>query len=426
MAEYHSSYENIVKGIGRDLLVEDINPLVQFVADQSGLAMLKLMGGVVPNAKLGSGFKSQPSIIRTKPLKSIEAKWIKQGVPLKDMVINGALTVETALVVTAGTYPRASVGSLYEIIHPSSGARLELIWLRTENGANTVGVERNIGGTANAVIPDASILRRRSHIVADYSSRQKVHDIDPTTVTNFSESIRVDWDITLKGAAVEEYGELNNPEVIKRRKLYEFSKYMNFDSLFGKKDNFLNAAGDRVQTMDGLTELIVTHLYQSGATAGFPTGHGGAITETKYRNTFLRKLTRFMPEDQNDMLVLIGGLMEEAIDKWFGDRISNVKQDELILGWNVSTIMVNGKRFHHVFDASVDGVDPGMAIAFPRDAVTYRPTVNNGINLDKKHYEVRSMVTGGTKVGGFYMVDFTIELGWEQGCGVMSGVTSYS
>jgi len=426
MAEYHSSYENIVKTIGRDLLVEDINPAVQFVADQSGLGMLKLLGGIVPNAKVGTGFKTQPPMIRTRNLKSIEAKWIKQAVPERDMVLDGAHTTETTLAITTATYPRAAVGGTYDLIHPSTGVIQETVYLKTEAGSDNITVQRNVGGTTNAVLAASSILKNRSHIVSDYSTRQKVHDIDPTTETNNSETIRVDWDITLKGLAVEEYGDLNNPETIKRRKLYEFSKHINFDALFGVKDSFLDADNNRIQTMNGLTKMITTHLYQSGATSGFPTGHGAALTETKYRNTFLRKLTRFMPEDQNDMLILIGGLMEEAIDTWFAARITNVKQDELILGWNVATIMVNGKRFHHIFDASVDGYDPGMAIAFPKDAVTYRPTVNNGINLDKKHYEVRSMTQGGTKLGGFFMVDFTLELGWEQGCGVMSGVTSYS
>jgi len=427
MASYNV-YKDLAQEIASTLIVEDINEMVQFLADKAGLAMLRLMGGTIPSGKPGVGFKTQEPMIKKRAISSYQPKWITQAVADKDCVVNGAISdaVTTTIAVTAGTYANGAENGIYQVEHPTTGALLETIYLKELAGTPNFTVVRNIGSTSNASIPDASILRRRSHSVSDYSSTQKIHDIDPTVVSNLSESIRVDWEITLKAAAMREYGDLNDPTVIKRRKLYEFSKYLNHALLFGKGGTTTDKDGKRVQFMKGLTSLMTTHIYGANSATGFTEGHGGDLTFNEYRNTFLRTITRYLPDDTTDVIVLHGSMLEQAIDYWFEQKISNVSQDESVLGWTVTKIKVNGKTFHHLYDATVDEQDAGMAIVFPKDSVTYLYTSHNGINLDMKHYETKPMNQGGTKVGGFYLVDCSVELGWEQGTGYMSGVTSYS
>ncbi len=426
MADYNA-YSDLAQRIAGGLIVTDINELVQFVADKSSLRMLQLIGGVVPSGQPGVGFKTRAPLIKKRGIYGYEHKWIKQAVAEKDVVMNGAKTTETALILTSATYPRVSEGGIYQAEHPDTGAFLEVLQVYEDTGSSyTVNVRRNLGSTSNASLPDGTILRRRSHVVSDRSTAQKIHDIDPTTSSNLTETIRIDWEQTWKGEAQKEYGSLNSPEVIKRRKLYEFAKYMNWAMLYGKGGTTTDKNGKRVQFMTGLTGLMTSNLYSATSPSGYTTGHGGELTLDKYRNICLRRIARLLPDDVNDVVVLHGDLLERAMDFWFEEKISNFKQTETFLGWELTTIKVAGKNFHHMYDAIVDEQDTGSAIIFPINALTYCYTDNNGINLDVKHYEIDFKSQGITSNGGFFLCDITLEIGWEQGMGYMSGVTAYA
>lgn len=429
MAEY-TAYKDLAQEIAGGLIVEDVSDLVQFVADKSGLTMLQLIGGTVPSGVPGQGFKTRTPMIRKKGITGYQHKWIKQTVEVGDLVLNGAKTTETALVISNATYPRATEGGIYQAEHPTTGAFLEIIQIYQDTGASyTVNVRRNIGGTANAVLPDATILRKRGVTVSDRSGAVKILDIDPSTSYNLTETIRIDWEQTLKGEAQKEYGNLNSIETIKRRKLYEFSKNMNWSILYGKGGTgnvTTDKSGKRVQFMYGLTNLITSNIYGASSVIGYSAAHGGELTLDKYRNIFLRRIARYLPTDVNDVIVLHGDLLERALDFWYEGKIGQLGQDSDYLGWNCKVIKVAGKRFLHMYDSTVDEQDSGSAVVFPVGSVAYCYTESNGINLDVKHYEIDYMKQGITSKGGFYLADITIEIGWEQGMATMTGVTQYA
>jgi hypothetical protein len=431
MADY-SAYRDLAQEIAGGLIVTSINELVQFTAEAAGLTMLQLLGGTVPSGVPGKGFKSRPSLIKKKSIASYQHNWIKQPPDELDLVQNGAKTVETAIVFSAGTYARGAEGGIYQVEHPTTGAFLEIVQLYEDTGAaSTFNVRRNIGGTANAVLPDAAIWRRRDHVVSDRSSQQKVHDIDPTTDNNLTQTIRVDWELSWKGQAMKEYGSLNNPETIKRRKLFAFSKMMNWAFIYGKGGTTTDKNGKRIQFMTGIWDKIVSNVYAplTANCTGYTAGHGGTLTLEKYRNVFLRRLTRFLPEDVTDVLVLHGDLLERALDFWLEEKIAQkgVDQGTDYLGWECKTIKVGKVRFRHLFDSTIDEGDTGSCTVFPTSALTHCYTNHNGINLDMKHYEIQFQQGQGiTSRGGFYLWDGTLEIGWEQGMGKMSGMTDYA
>ena len=426
MSTDFNAYRDLAQEISGGLIITDINEMVQFVADKSSLRMLQLLGGTIPSGVPGVGFKTRQPLIAKKAIANYEHKWIKQAVQEEDLTINGALTVETTFALTAGTYTRAVENGVYQIEHPTTGEFLEVVLVHTLSGTPNVAVRRNIGGTTNAVIPTGSILRRRGLSVSDRSSQTGILDTAPTTSSNLSETIRVDWEITWKGQAQKEYGNLNDPEVMKRRKLYQFAKDMNWKMLYGKGGTSTDKNGKRVQFMTGLTNLLTSNLYGKSSVTGYSQAHGGELTLEKYRNVFLRRIARLTPDDVNDIIVLHGDLIDRAMDFWYGEKVGHLGQEGTYLGWDCKTINVGGKRFIHMYDAMVDENDTGSAIVFPASSLKYCYTASNTINLDAKHYEIDFQQQGITSKGGFYLADITLEIGWEQGMGYMTGMEQYS
>jgi len=146
----------------------------------------------------------------------------------------------------------------------------------------------------------------------------------------FETSYQVDREIMI--------AELNGEPELKRlqaRKAIEHLKDIEYQLILGKKDARVyegaraDSAGKYIYTTGG--------LYFMGLTADDISGIGGNITETAFRS-FLRQGFRHGP---NEKLMLMGGLLTEAVDVWSMGRLQT-KEDTTKTGLHIKQYLMAG------------------------------------------------------------------------------------
>jgi len=277
---------------------------------------------------ISGGTEEQPSLNNlSEPGTAMKYEWLERSDPAYTTTLSAAIAaVDTATMTLTDPVPFIA-GTVVKV-------DTELIWVKTTaNGANTVPIERGVGGSVAAAHANGSTVTIVGSAILETQDAPGSWNVDTVLPYNYFQYFSEVVAVTELQQAIEKYGIQNAIEESTKQKSRVLYRKMNRTCFYGGRavgtstvpylmggiDSFIASANKTNLTGASLTTKDIEDLMQTI----FDTGGGPNMPTMMVCNSFVRrKISEIYSTGginvYRDQSARRGGVMVDVIDTHFG------------------------------------------------------------------------------------------------------------